>query len=164
MIMMIVIMCGIGILLLVFSSPYPNDDELISILTKDRVGLENLVSMIKEDDGLQRVDDTWTNPADPSEVGVSKDRISRYRKLFTRYNVPRGFANYEDTDGGIWFFVSSQGIVGSGGSKGYAHFSKPPPSHQLVESLDQVDFRSETRLAVFRKTPFANWYLFREGS
>src|SRR6266567_6667782 len=75
--------------------PRPSDAALIENFHVRRAVLERLVAMIREDRGLKRVDDTWTDPADPATIGVSPERIALYRKLFREAGVPRGFYAFE---------------------------------------------------------------------
>lgn len=96
--------------------PRPSDAVLIENLRQKRALFEALVTMIREDRALKRVDVDWTDPADPATIGVSAERIARYRQLCREAGVPRGFYQFETS---IVFVAHADGMVVHGSSKSY---------------------------------------------
>ena len=96
--------------------PRPSDAVPIESLHRKRAIFDTLVTMIREDRGLKRVDVDWTDPADPATVGVSAERIARYRQLCREAGVPRGFYQFETS---IVFVAHADGMVVHGSSKSY---------------------------------------------
>jgi hypothetical protein len=112
----------VGPLFVAFDSwspkPRPSDAVMIENLRQKRETFETLVKMIREDRGLKRVDVDWTDPADPTTIGVSEQRIALYRQLCREAGVPRGFYQFETS---IQFIGYAAGMVVDGSSKSYVH-------------------------------------------
>jgi hypothetical protein len=98
----------------------PSDQEMIDNLVAHRATFETLIAMIHEDRGLERVDDDWTSPEDPATIGISKERIALYRRLFAEAGVPRGFYSFDDGHT-IVFVMYARGLSISGASKSYGY-------------------------------------------
>ena len=80
---------------------------------------ERLLTMIRADKKLERVDDTWTRPEDPSTIGLTPARMRSYRKLFSTLGIPRGFYAFHDPER-FTFLASTRGLSVTGSAKGYA--------------------------------------------
>ena len=142
--------------------PHKSDEELIANFHSHRPEFDRLLQMINEDQGLLRVDDSWTSPENPQAVGISRERIDAYHGLFRRAGIPRGFSAFQTRDF-IEFIASAQGLVVSGSSKGYLYATEPPP--RLVDDLDNYrpqDKGLSRAFPVFRHIE-GNWYLFFEA-
>lgn len=138
--------------------PHKSDEELIANFQTHRSEFNQLLQMISEDKGLLRVDYNWTSPEKPQSVGVSQERIDKYRNLFNVAGIPRGFYAFHDKEF-YMFLASTQGLGVSGSGKGYV-YSKNPLT-PLVEDLDKYrqlkdkphGYRAYRRIE-------ENWYLF----
>lgn len=111
----------------------PGDTELIVRFRSHRAQIESLVDMIRHDEVLIRVDDDWTEPHDPAAVGISPQRITEYRQIFSGIGCPRGFI-YNPQTGTITLLAWTAGLAVSGSSKSFV-FNPPDPT-PLVAELD----------------------------
>ncbi|MBK8047479.1 MAG: hypothetical protein IPK16_10355 [Anaerolineales bacterium] len=107
----IVLLAGCG------PTTHPTDEQLLERFSQNEAGFDQLVTMLQEDPELRRVDDDWTDPADPSMIGVSEDRIVAYRARFKQLGIPRGFYAFHDPED-YTFVASALGLSVSGSSKG----------------------------------------------
>jgi len=148
------------ILLLLFrcgcDSSHPSDQTLLDNFTKHEQDFGKLVAMIWTDKQLQRVDATGTNPGDLQSIGVSPERISEYRTLFSRLSIPRGFYAFHNPER-FTFLASAQGLSVSGSAKGYAYLEdKPDLVVTNLEAYCPADGRSFTAYQHIK----GNWYLY----
>ncbi|PYK29213.1 MAG: hypothetical protein DME57_11240 [Verrucomicrobia bacterium] len=137
----------------------PPDQQLLTNYEKHEATLNQLVEMVKKDKGLTRVDTDWTDPQDPTTIGVSTERINEYRRLLREVRVPRGFSAWSQAE--IDFLYWGIGsAVSDDVTKGYAYLESAPQN--LAESLDGYK-RPPTRdvVKVYRHIR-GNWYLFYE--
>ncbi len=141
-----------------YSGP-PSDAELIRNLEAHRAVFERLLSMIREDKGLERVDDDWTRPDDPSTLGVSQARIAEYRRLFAEADIPRGFYSFNDGQT-VLFVAFAEGLSVSGCSKSYL-YSTEEPEGVIDEPLDG---HHRDNKAFVRRRIGENWYLQYDSS
>lgn len=132
------------------------DAVMIENFYKHRGDFEKMVEMIKADAGLERVDYNWTRPEDIEEIGITAKRISEYRRLFVKTNVPRGFYA-TDQRNAIEFMAGSQGLSVTGLSKGYTYFESPPKL--IVENLDTYWSENGRSFIAYRHIK-GNWYLY----
>lgn len=137
--------------------PHLPDDQLIANFQAHKPEFERLRLMILEDKGLTRVDVDWTQPNDPTTIGVTPERIAEYRRLFTQLGLARGFSAYRHD---IEFLASCQGWVASGSSKGYLYKAKPPLT--LEDNLDQYSSQERAVGYGYRKIE-GSWYLYFEA-
>ena len=138
-------------------SRHPTDELLIQNFTTHRQEFEYLITMIHADRGLRRVDDNWTDPADPTTVGVPSDRIADYRRRFTLCGIPRGFYSF-DSGSNVSFIATAFGFTTGGSGKGYAYFSAPPLTLNLVPSTDSYRTTRQGAYRVYRHIA-DNWYI-----
>jgi hypothetical protein len=151
---------GFGLLELVPGSlGPPSDAAMIRNLERHRAVFEHLIAMIREDKGLERVDDDWTRPDDPATIGVSAARIAEYRRLFAEAGISRGFYSFNDATT-ITFMAYASGLSISGCSKSYI-FTGKPPEELVDEPLDA--FHAASKILVRRRIE-GDWYLEYEAS
>ncbi len=145
-----------GALIAAFYLPFnpmipPSDTALLNDFKRNEATLNQIVGMIKQDKGLERVDDTWTMPENPATVKVTEARLAAYRRLLQKAGISRGFDRTNDE---IQFFNWTTGsAVSSDRTKGFAYLEHAPA--QIRESLDGCDREA----AVYRHIK-GNWYLF----
>ena len=143
-------------------APEPKDKDLIKNFQDHREEFEALRAMIIHDKGLRRVDDNWTDPADPMSVGVTPERIAEYRAIFRKLGIPRGFSSEPRS---IDLLVHTEGISIAGSSKGYAWRRLPPA--ETEPSLDKPQKKgseeAESHPVGYRRIE-GDWYLYFEGS
>ena len=137
-------------------STHPSDSALLQRFDTNEADLERLLTMLREDPKLQRVDDTWTNPSDPSSIGVSAERIATYRRLFAKLGIPRGFYAFHAPER-FTFLASTFGLSVSGSAKGYAYLENKPVL--IVSSLDTY-WSSDNRSFTAYRHIKGNWYLY----
>ena len=107
-------------------------------LNSNQATFDRLLVMINEDRGLERVDVDWTDPDDPSKIGVSAERIAEYRRMMRRIGVARGFYAFEPRNE-ISFLAFASGLSINGVSKGYVWSrNRPAADIPVVDSLDAL--------------------------
>lgn len=139
------------------SRPHQKDAELIARFQMKKTEFERVRAMITSDSKLERVDDTWTRPSDPSVIGVSPQRIAEYRKIFLDIDTPRGIEAYDLTRKNFSLIVSTQGLSVSGSAKGYLWSISPP--EPLFLELDS-SLASPSRHFFGYRHIEGNWYLY----
>ena len=115
-----------------------------------------LLQMFLSDRGLGRVAYDFTRPANPAEIGISRERVEDYRRRFDELGLSAGIEGYDEKDA-VWFHASTQGLSVSGSSKGFAYLLKPPKLQ--VESLDGYQSKDGRSFTAFRHIA-GNWYLY----
>ncbi len=146
------------LLLLVLSgcrAQHPKDEDLIQRFKTHRQEFEQLLQMFQADKGLGRVAPDFTRPANTTEIGVTKERIDEYRRLFSALGLSSGIEGYGERDAVI-FYASTQGLSVSGSSKGFAYLTKRP--ELLVDQLDGYRSPDGRSFSAFRHIE-GNWYL-----
>jgi hypothetical protein len=144
----------------VIGQRHRSDAEMMRTFNEHRAQFEELIQMIQYDAGLRRVDDSWTDPADPTTVGVSPERIALYRSKMNAIGIARGFAAYGGPDS-VEFLASAQGLVTGGSMKGYA-FARVPPK-PIVVDLDLVAKMGRgTKISPTYRRIDEQWYLVYE--
>lgn len=112
--------------------------------------------MFLEDKGLGRVAYDFTRPERPEEVGVTRERLADYRKLFGNLGLTAGVEGYDEKDM-VWFHVSTYGLSVTGSSKGYAYLRERPKL--VVDNLDTYWSRDGKSFTAFRHIE-GDWYLY----
>ncbi len=135
---------------------HPSDEFLIKNFKKNQAVFSHLVEMIKEDEGLERVDEDWTRPEDLSYIRASSNRIANYRELLEKIGTSRGFYSFRNPTK-IDFIVSTKGLGISGSSKGYAYLENRPDL--VVENLDNDQAVDGSSYTAYRPIT-GHWYLF----
>ncbi len=139
-------------------SSHPSDDALLHNFHRHEAEFEQLLVMLRTDNKLERVDNTWTRPEDPATIGVTAARVDTYRDLFLKLAIPRGCTAYHAPER-FMFTASTFGLSVSGSAKGYAYMTETP--EVVVPNLDthrSADGRSFTAYRHIK----GNWYLYFE--
>ena len=156
-----VCMCWGGI---IFSNPpfggQPTDQQLLNNFSQHRATFEQLAQMAQTDKGLTRVDDDWTDPNNPAQVGVSPSRIREYRRLLRSVSVPRGFSASDNARQILFFNWLTGYAMSSDRDKGYAYLSTPPKT--VISELDSYDDESNDKVQIVYRHIEGHWYLFYE--
>jgi hypothetical protein len=152
----------------------PTDDAMIKAFQENRQEFESLKAMVTHDKYLNRVDMDWTDPAVPSTVGVTSERIAEYRRIFQRLGITRGFQAYGDRTE-IEFIAHAEGLSVSGHAKSYCWREFPPAetvnsidalrakkSEEYQKYLDHKTSSFEEHVIAYRHID-GNWYLFYES-
>lgn len=138
--------------------PRPSDAEIIARFRVNRAQIEHLMAMMRSDRVLTRVDDNWTDPADPTTVGISHERIAEYRRILNTIGFPRGFS-YDPQSGRVKFMAWAVGLAGSGAAKLLMYLPEGPPPAPLVADLDAYERPpGQTYVLVYRHIE-GPWYL-----
>jgi hypothetical protein len=138
------------------SSKHPSDETLLKEFQTHKAEFNQLLQMFLSDKRLGRVAYNFTRPENPSEIGISQQRLQEYRELFDELNLSAGIEGYDEKDV-VWFHASSQGLSVTGSSKGFAYITKPP--QLIVGSLDGFRSRDGRSFTAFRHIE-GNWYLY----
>lgn len=136
--------------------PHAKDQEMLDNFARHEKGFEELAAMLRHDKMLVRVDDDWTEPADPATVGVDAERIAEYRRRFRELGIPRGFRAKHDPEQ-FTFIASAVGLGISGSGKGYAYLEDSP--NLIVKNLDEYKSPDGRSFLACRQIK-GNWYLF----
>lgn len=139
------------------SRPHQTDAEMLARFQMKKPEFERLRSMIASDSKLERVDDNWTSPKNPSTIGVSSERVAEYRRLFLDIDTPRGIEAYDPARKSFLLIVSTQGLSVSGSAKGYLWSLTPP--EPLFSELDS-SLASPSRHFFGYRHIEGNWYLY----
>jgi hypothetical protein len=132
---------------------------LIAKFHEHKVEFERLRVLVIEDRGLTRVDEDWTDPADPTTIGVSVERIAEYRSTFRKLALARGVSAGIDRRE-IELLASAQGWVAHGSRKSYVYTTSVPES--LNDALDQYSSQERPVGSGYRRIE-GNWYLYFYG-
>lgn len=135
---------------------YPLDEVLMARFTENQKAFEALVHMFQEDDGLERVGLDFTYPEDLDSIGISVERIEKYRELFKVLQVSGGIEGHGEKES-IYFYAFNRGLGVSGFSKGYVYSSTIPGL--VVENLDFYFKNKEESFILFRELK-DDWYLY----
>jgi hypothetical protein len=153
--------CGLAVVLCALGGcgrAPATDEALVQDFYRHREVFHDLVEMISSDKKLYRVDEDWTEPRDPSGVGVSKERIAQYRRLLRRIGCRRGFIAYP-TRPGIFFVRSTKGLATGGASHGICYLEVPPVS--VVTNALSYRPNHTNSYEVFRHIE-GRWYVYSE--
>ena len=96
-----------------------------------------------------RLENDWNWPR--KEIGFSEDRWNAYRALFREAGITDGIQN---DDGYVFYFVSDEGIVGSGRSRGFVFTNTAPKN--IVKGFDACPATEEPCYVALE----GHWYLF----
>ena len=136
----------------------PSDQQLLRNFNRNRITFNELAQMTQADKELTRVDYDWTQPSDPRTVGVSAERIRKYRYLLNSINVHRGFQS--DTSHNVEFMYYATGsAISSDTNKGYTYLTVPPK--QTLNTLDDCQPDEKNGVEAYRHIE-GHWYLYYE--
>jgi hypothetical protein len=134
---------------------HPKDEVLLKNFRDHKAEFEQLLQMFHADKRLSRVARDFTRPANPTEVGITEERLREYRKLFDVLGLSAGIEGYGEKES-VFFLASTQGLSVSGSSKGYAYLATPP--ELIVDQLDGYKPPDGKSFSAFRRIE-GNWYL-----
>jgi hypothetical protein len=137
----------------------PSDASMLRFFERHYATFDTLVEMASADKGLDRVDQTWTMPADTTTVGVTLERLADYRRLLSEVDVSRGFQVAPDHSGFNFLFWLRGSAISDDTTKGFAYRTSPPPI--TVQTLDGIHPVSSDSFISYRHIQ-GNWYLFYE--
>lgn len=138
-------------------TPHPTDAAMLAQFQDKREILEELVRMIEEDPGLERLAPDFTRPDDLTSAGVSADRIAAYRRLCVKAGVAHGFNRYGKT---IEFIVHTRGLSISGSAKGFVYAANADPDATIVAGdLDAAAALLTVKDALLERRIDGNWWL-----
>ena len=147
--------------------PHATDEKLLSNFEKLEADFERLLSMLRTDRRLERIDTTWTRPKDPSSIGVTPERMRVYRELLSTLGLKRGFYAFHDPEH-FTFLSSITGSTFCGSAKGYVYLDmaeKPEYAAYVVADLDRLQRKatwgphSRTGFVGYRPIK-GNWYIY----
>jgi hypothetical protein len=99
-----------------FGGPqHPTDGALLAQFAAQRPALEELVGMLGEDAGIERLAADFTRP-DP--LAAAPGRVADYRARLAAAGIAHGLARHGDT---ATFIVSTRGLAISGSAKAFVH-------------------------------------------
>jgi len=143
--------------------PRPSDAEIIARFRVNRAQIEQLMAMMRSDRVLTRVDDNWTDPEDPTTVGISHERIAEYRRILNTIGFPRGFY-YDPKSGRVKFMAWAVGLVVGGAAKSLIYLPEAPPPGPLVADLDAYQRPPEQSYILVYRHIEGPWYLELDAS
>ena len=140
----------------------PSDQQLLDNFNYHRPTFDTLAQMTLKDKHLLEVSDNGTQPADPRTVGVSPERVSRYRHLLTQAEAHYGLQT-DGLHGADFLCWGHGGATSSDAFKGYAYLTVPPS--RTFNSLDL--FRDQSQSEGLPETEAYRhiegcWYLYYE--
>ena len=141
-------------MLLVTTSPRPSDADAIAHFRDKRALLEQLVSMAKEYPKLKRLDQTWSDPEDLSAIGISPERLLRYRTMLREADVVRGFRVDGET---ITFIHHASGLGIRGSGKLFIH-GRPPDYAETVDGDLEAEAKGRRSIFLIRHID-SQWWL-----
>ena len=135
---------------------HPSDETLLQNFNVHEKEFDELLTMLRADKKLERVDVGWTRPDNPASIGVAPERIKSYRELFKKLDIPRGFYAYHAPER-FSFIASASGLSIGGSGKGYAYLEDQP--ELVVASLDNYRSPTGRSFTAYRHIK-GNWYLY----
>lgn len=144
-------------------SPRIDDESMIAHFVANRAKFEELHSMLASDTGLSRVTPDWVRPRDYTAVGVSDERLKKYRALISELALSSGVSQYISEIqsfkyGELGFFLSA--------GKGYEWRAEgyPEPSRESGELVANLDVAIENyyRMLEEDKMKFDSFQCYRK--
>lgn len=137
--------------------PHPSDHAMLTQFKDKRAVLEQVMEMIGEDPGLERLGPDFTRPEDPAQLGISPERIAVYRSLCLKAGIPHGFSHYGNT---IEFIVHTRGLAIGGSGKGFAYREGADPNATIVDGdLDGAAAVLVDKDVLLQRKIDGNWWL-----
>ena len=128
---------------------YPSDDAMIAHWRKARPALERLAAMMRQDDRLGRIAQSWTLPQDAAAAGIDDIRAAQYRALMHEAGI-RIVSRFGRQ---IEFVYYTQGFGPHARAKSFMFGPRSNDANDYVESIDgDLDAASQGR---------RDWYLQR---
>lgn len=141
--------------------PRPSDAEIIGRFEAHRAQIDSLMEMLRADRVLTSVDDKRTDPADPTTVGISRERIDEYRRILEAIGFRHGFY-YDPQSGRMSFLVWAFGFLSSGqATKAILYMPENPTP--LVDDLDAYRPPQGQEYVLAYRHIEGQWYLRLDG-
>jgi hypothetical protein len=138
------------------AAKHPTDKVLMTDFEAHKAEFNQLVQMFLADKKLFRVSYYATYPENPSEIGVSQQRIQEYRELLHKLDLREGMGGASDKNM-VWFSASTFGLNIADTNKGFAYVAKEPSL--IVDNLDGYRSKDGKACTAFRHIE-GNWYLY----
>ena len=138
-----------------FGGPqHPSDGALLAQFAAQRPALEELVGMLREDPGIERLAADFTRP-DP--LAVAPGRIADYRARLAAAGIAHGLARHGDT---ATFIVSTRGLAISGSAKAFVHAPQADADATVVNGdLDSAAAALADKNALLQRPIGDGWWL-----
>lgn len=139
----------------------PDDDFMIRHLKQNMAKFEAIVAMAREDRGLIRIDEDWTEPADLAAIGIGPDRLADYRRRFSDLGVPRGISVHA-TGSQVDFLAFARGWGPRGFSRSYVWSASGEfEDAEIATNLDALQASGRRRVWAFRHVNGPWWLHLR---
>ena len=138
-----------------FGGPqHPSDDALLALFAVQRPALDELVGMLGEEPGIERLAADFTRP-DP--LAVAPARVADYRKRLAAAGIAHGLARYGKT---ATFIVSARGLAISGSAKAFVHAARADADATVVNGdLDAAAAALADKHALLQRPISDGWWL-----
>jgi hypothetical protein len=138
-----------------FGGPqHPSDEALLAQFAAQRPALEELVGMLGEDPGIERLAADFTRP-DP--LAVPPGRIADYRARLAAAGIAHGFARHGNT---ATFIVSTRWLAISGSAKAFVHAPRAADDATVANGdLDAAAAALADKNAVLQRPIGDGWWL-----
>ena len=107
--------------------PHPTDAAMMAQFARVRPSLEEIVGMIEQDPGIERLAPDFTRP-EPAPIGPK--RLADYRARLQAAGIDHGLSRHGDT---VEFIVSTQGLAISGSGKSFVHAEHADPDATVID-------------------------------
>jgi hypothetical protein len=107
--------------------PHPTDAAMLEQFARIRPSLDEIVGMIEQDSGVERLAPDFTRP-EPAPIGA--ERLADYRARLHAAGIAHGLSHYGDS---IAFIVSTQGLAISGSGKSFVHAEHADPDATVID-------------------------------
>jgi hypothetical protein len=138
-----------------FGGPqHPSDEALLAQFAAQRPALEELVGMLGEDPGIERLAADFTRP-DP--LAVAPGRIADYRSRLAAAGIAHGLARHGNT---ATFIASTRGLAISGSAKAFVHAPQADADATVVNGdLDAAAAALADKNALLQRPIGDGWWL-----
>lgn len=106
--------------------PHPTDAAMLAQFARVRPSLEEIVGMIEQDPGIERLAPDFTRP-EPAPIGP--ERLADYRARLQAAGIAHGLSRYGGT---VAFLVSTQGLAISGSGKSFVRAEDADPDATVI--------------------------------
>jgi hypothetical protein len=138
-----------------FGGPqHSSDGALLAQFAGQRPALEELVGMLNDDPGIERLAADFTRP-DP--LAVTPARLADYRSRLAAAGIAHGLARHGDT---ATFIVSTRGLAISGSAKAFVHAPRVDADATVVDGdLDAAAAALTDKDILLQRPIGSGWWL-----
>ncbi|MFA6140775.1 MAG: hypothetical protein WC684_08630 [Hyphomicrobium sp.] len=134
--------------------PHPTDAAMLAQFARVRPSLEEIVGMIEQDPGIERLAPDFTRP-EPAPIGL--DRLADYRTRLQAAGIAHGLSRYGDA---VAFLVSTQGLAISGSGKSFVHAGDADPDATVIDGdLDAAVIALADKDVLLQRRIGEGWWL-----